>query len=277
MASDPTAKWILITGASSGIGLCAAHELRARGYRVIATARKRDDVNSLGAQGFNAVQLDLSDSASIRAAAAAVLEQTGSHLYALFNNAGFGQIGPLEDLSRAALRAQFEVNLFGIHELTALILPLMRAQGYGRIIQTSSLLGLIALRYRGAYNASKYALEAWSDTLRLELSGTGIYVVLNAARSDQEPFPGKRLRPIPAANRAGSEPQRSNYDAAEERSRHAAGWFTLPPEAVVKKLVKALESPHPRPRYFVTLPTYVFAFLKRLLPDRALDALLVRL
>ncbi|MGH8555590.1 MAG: SDR family NAD(P)-dependent oxidoreductase, partial [Gammaproteobacteria bacterium] len=178
MASDPTAKWILITGASSGIGLCAARELRARGYRVIATARKLDDVDSLGAQGFNAVRLDLSDSASIRAAVAAVVEQTEGHLYALFNNAGFGQIGPLEDLSRAALRAQFEVNLFGIHEITALILPLMRAQGYGRIIQTSSLLGLIALRYRGAYNASKYALEAWSDTLRLELSGTGIHVVL---------------------------------------------------------------------------------------------------
>ncbi|MGH8509353.1 MAG: SDR family NAD(P)-dependent oxidoreductase [Gammaproteobacteria bacterium] len=277
MASDPTAKWILITGASSGIGLCAARALRARGYRVIAAARKADDVDGLGAEGFNAVRLDLSDSALIRAAVASVLEQTGGSLYALFNNAGFGQIGPLDGLSRAALRAQFEVNLFGIHELTALILPRMRAQGYGRIIQTSSLLGLIALRYRGAYNASKYALEAWSDTLRLELSGTGIHVVLIepgpiASRFRENAYAQYRQR---IAEETG--PQGSNYDAAEDRSRRAAGWFTLPPEAVVKKLIEALETPRPRPRYFVTVPTYVFAFLKRLLPDRALDALLVRL
>ncbi|MDQ3582602.1 MAG: SDR family NAD(P)-dependent oxidoreductase, partial [Pseudomonadota bacterium] len=177
MASTPD-RSVLVTGASSGIGYTVAQGLCARGYRVIASARKQEDVQRLSAEGFTAVQLDLANSASIRAAVETTLAHTGGRIYGLFNNGGFGQLGALEDITREALRAQFEVNVFGAHELTRLILPVMRAQGQGRIIQNSSLLGLVALKYRGAYSASKFALEALSDTLRQELRGTGIRVVL---------------------------------------------------------------------------------------------------
>ncbi|MGM0679787.1 MAG: SDR family NAD(P)-dependent oxidoreductase, partial [Pseudomonadota bacterium] len=165
-------KNILITGCSSGIGLCVARGLRERGYRVFATARREADVAKLNAEGLESLRLDLDDSDSINAAVDEVLKRTGGTLYALFNNGAYGQAGAVEDLRRDVLRRQFETNLFGWHELTNRVLPVMRRQGYGRIIQNSSILGLIALPFRGAYNASKYALEGLSDTLRLELRKT---------------------------------------------------------------------------------------------------------
>jgi NAD(P)-dependent dehydrogenase (short-subunit alcohol dehydrogenase family) len=178
MKDNSKPRSILITGASSGIGLCAAHDLRHRGYQVIAAVRKREDMARLEQEGIEAVQLDLANSASIRTAVDKALERTQGRLYALFNNGAYGQPGAVEDLSREMLREQFEVNLFGTHELTRYIIPIMRAQGYGRIIQTSSVLGLVALKYRGAYSATKFALEGLSDTLRMELAGTGIEVIL---------------------------------------------------------------------------------------------------
>jgi NAD(P)-dependent dehydrogenase (short-subunit alcohol dehydrogenase family) len=171
-------KSILITGCSSGIGLCVAEGLKTRGYRVFATARKEVDVQQLGSDGFESLRLDLSDSESITAAVDEILSRTNGTLDALFNNGAYGQPGAVEDLSRDVLRTQFETNLFGWHELTNQVLPVMRRQGHGRIIQNSSVLGFVALRYRGAYNASKYALEGLSDTLRLELMGTDIHVSL---------------------------------------------------------------------------------------------------
>ena len=162
-------KSILITGCSSGIGLSVAEGLKQRGYRVFATARKASDAERLAASGFEAMQLDLADSTSIKAAVDDILAATGNTLDALFNNGAYGQPGAVEDLSREVLREQFETNLFGWHELTNRVLPVMRRQGHGRIIQNSSVLGFVALRYRGAYNASKYALEGLTDTLRLEL------------------------------------------------------------------------------------------------------------
>ena len=162
-------KSILITGCSSGIGLCVAEGLKARGYRVFATARKETDAQQLRADGFESLRLDLADSDSITAAVDEILARTNGTLDALFNNGAYGQPGAVEDLSRDALRAQFETNLFGWHELTNQILPVMRRQGHGRIIQNSSVLGFVALRYRGAYNASKYALEGLSD---IPASGT---------------------------------------------------------------------------------------------------------
>ncbi len=174
----PAEKSVLITGCSSGIGYCVAKGLKARGYRVFATARKAEDVARLKAEGLESCVLDVSDSASIRQALAWVLEQTGGTLYALFNNGAYGQPGAVEDLSRDVLRRQFETNLFGWHELTCLVLPVMRRQGYGRIVQNSSVLGFVAMKYRGAYNASKFALEGLTDTLRLELKGTGIHLSL---------------------------------------------------------------------------------------------------
>lgn len=276
--TDPSEKPVLITGCSSGIGLCVARGLKQRGYRVIATARQSQDVERLHQSGLESVRLDLADSASIQQAVAQILQMTDNRVYALFNNGAYGQPGAVEDLTREALRAQFETNLFGWHELTCKIIPLMRQQGEGRIIQNSSVLGFVALTYRGAYNASKYALEGLSDTLRLELRGSGIWVSLI------EPGPiESRFRANAYAmwqrhvDPAGSH-HRAAYRAMQERLTRdgAAAPFTLPPEAVLKRVIHALESPRPRIRYPVTVPTYLFGALKRLLPDRLMDQLLRR-
>ena len=271
-------KTILITGCSSGIGLCVAEGLKARGYRVFATARKAADVEMLLQQGFEALQLDLAESDSITAAVDEVLKRTGGTLDALFNNGAYGQAGAVEDLRREVLREQFETNLFGTHELTCKLLPVMRRQGQGRIIQNSSVLGIVSLPFRGAYNSSKYALEGLSDTLRLELRGSGIHISLIE--------PG----PVVSRFRANSFAKyrehidkeqsffRDTYQRMEERltKEGPAAPFTLPPEAVLEKVLHALESPRPRARYYVTFPTYLFGTLKRLLSTRALDWVLSR-
>ncbi len=274
--SEPSSKTILITGCSSGIGLCAARTLRARGYRVLTTARKPVDVSRLAGEGFEAFLLDLADPASIQLAVKRVLETTGGVLYGLFNNGAYGQPGAVEDLRREVLREQFETNLFGTHELTNLVIPVMRRQGYGRIIQNSSVLGFAAMRYRGAYNASKFALEGLSDTLRLELRGTGIHIsiiepgpILSRFRDNAYAMYRKHIN-------AEDSPHRETYRLMEVRLQKegAAVPFTLDPEAVVAKLIHALEARRPRARYYVTFPTYLFGCLKRVLPDRALDWLL---
>ncbi len=272
-------KTILITGCSSGIGLCVAAALHRRGYQVFATARKQVDVERLKESGLNALLLDLDDSASIKLAVDAVLSQTDGKLDALFNNAAYGQPGAVEDLSRDVLRAQFETNLFGTHELTNLIIPVMRKQGHGRIIQNSSVLGLAALPFRGAYNASKFALEGLTDTLRLELRNTNIHISLIEPGPITSRFRAnshqKFLQTIDADNSQFSDAYRGMISRLIKPGPAAP--FTLPPEAVLKKVIHALESPRPQIRYFVTVPTYLFATLRRLLPFRALDWVLARL
>jgi NAD(P)-dependent dehydrogenase (short-subunit alcohol dehydrogenase family) len=270
---------ILITGCSSGIGLCVARGLRSRGWRVFASARKPEDVARLAGEGLESLQLDLDDSASISAAVDEVLLRTQGTLDALFNNGAYGQPGAVEDLTREVLRMQFETNLFGWHELTRLVLPAMRRQGHGRIIQHSSVLGFVALRYRGAYNASKYALEGLTDTLRLELRDSNIHVSL----IDTGPVTSRFRENAHAAllhniDRDNSV-HREHYARVIKRltTQGAVVPFTLPPEAVLKKVVHALESRKPRPRYYVTFPTYLFAFLKRILPQRTLDRILYRI
>ena len=270
---------ILITGCSSGIGLCVARGLRSRGWRVFASARKPEDVARLAGEGLESLQLDLDDSASISAAVDEVLLRTQGTLDALFNNGASGQPGAVEDLTRKVLRMQFETNLFGWHELTRLVLPAMRRQGHGRIIQHSSVLGFVALRYRGAYNASKYALEGLTDTLRLELRDSNIHVSL----IDTGPVTSRFRENAHAAllhniDRDNSV-HREHYARVIKRltTQGAVVPFTLPPEAVLKKVVHALESRKPRPRYYVTFPTYLFAFLKRILPQRTLDRILYRI
>ena len=264
---------ILITGCSSGIGQCAARLLRERGYRVFATARRTESVAQLASEGFDALRLDLTEPASIRQTVAQVLEMTGGVLYGLFNNAGYGQPGAVEDIRREVLREQFETNLFGVHELTNLVIPVMRRQGHGRIIQNSSVLGFAAMRYRGAYNASKYALEGLTDTLRLELAGSGVYVslvepgpILSRFRDNAFLMYQKNIDPT-------ASPHRAVYAALEARLQKEGPVvpFTLGPEAVVAKVIHALEARRPKARYYVTVPTYLFGYLKRLLPDRALD------
>jgi NAD(P)-dependent dehydrogenase (short-subunit alcohol dehydrogenase family) len=269
---------ILISGCSSGIGLCCAEGLQRRGYRVFAGARRDEDVAALAARGLHSLPLDVDDSGSIDAAVGQVLEHTGGTLDALFNNAGFGQPGAVEDLSREALRAQLETNLFGVLELTNRVLPTMRAQGHGRIVQNSSVLGLVSLRWRGAYNASKYALEGLTDTLRLELTGSGIHVTLIEPGPIVSRFRANALRAFDQRIDADASPHRERYRAIRRRldTPGAAAPFTLQPDAVLAKLIHALESPRPRARYYVTFPTYLFATLKRLLPGPMLDAVLRR-
>lgn len=278
MKSTQIAQSILITGCSSGIGYCAAQVLTERGYRVFAAARHHADVQRLAEEGFEALQLDLDDSASINRAVAQVLERTNGTLDALFNNAAYGQPGAVEDLNRDVLRMQFETNFFGTVELTNRVIPVMRRQGYGRIIQNSSVLGLAALPYRGAYNATKFALEGLTDTLRLELTDSGIIVALI------EPGPIKsrfRENALAAYRRNISVVQsahREKYEALEHRltRQGETSQFTMQPQAVVAKLIHALESPRPKIRYYVTFPTYFFAALRRLVTHRFLDRILRR-
>jgi len=271
-----TERHVLVTGCSSGIGRALARGLKARGYAVWASARKPADVAALAAEGLNALPLDLASSESIGAAVETVLAATGGRLYGLINNGAYGLPGAVEDLSRAALRAQFETNVFGTHELTARLLPVFRAQDQGRIVQISSVLGLVCLAYRGAYNASKFALEALTDTLRLELGRTGIRIALI------EPGPiATRFRDNAyAAYRHWIDPSgsahRDNYAHMERRLQGSSGRvpFTLPAEAVLAPAIHALESPRPRARYAVTAPTRFFALARRLLPTPLLDRLL---
>ena len=271
-------KIILITGCSSGIGECVAHGLKMRGWRVFATTRQPADVARLQAEGLESLPLDLRDSTSIQAAVAAVLEQTGGRLDALVNNGAYGQPGAVEDLTRAALREQFETNLFGTQELTNQVIPVMRRQGRGRILYISSVLGLVAFPYRGAYVASKFALEGLADTLRMELADTGIYICLIEPGPILSRFRDNAHAAYRRHIRAETSPHREKYTAMEARllKEGPAAPFTLPPEAVLKRVVHALESPRPRARYPVTVPTWLFAALRRLLPTRALDAILRR-
>jgi len=276
--SNNDARTILITGCSSGIGHACARGLKDRGYRVFASARRREDVERLRGEGMEALHLDLDDADSIQEAVDRVLARTSGRLYALFNNGGYGQVGAVEDLSRGALRAQLETNLLGWHDLTCRLIPIMRKQGYGRIVQNSSVLGLVTLAYRGAYVASKFALEGLTDTLRLELSGSGIHISLIEPGPIESRFRANACTKLRANIDMEHSVHRPQYRAAERRllKEGPAQPFTLPPQAVLKKLIHALESRRPKPRYYVTVPTYVLGSLRRVLSSRGLDRVLLR-
>ncbi|MBU3694652.1 MAG: SDR family NAD(P)-dependent oxidoreductase [Rhodocyclaceae bacterium] len=250
---------LLITGCSSGIGRCCAEGMRKRGWRVIASARRADDVAALRAAGLDALALDMASSESIAAAVAELRGLTGGRLDAVFLNAGYGQSGAVERLSRAALREQFETNVFGNVELLSHLIPGMRAAGRGRIVFNSSVLGRVAIRDHGAYVASKYAVEAIADTLRLELRGSGIHVALIE--------PG----PIESRFQANAAAARARLEAREAVVREKRYPFTLGPEAVLSKLVHACEAHNPRTRYPVTLPSHLISLLRRVLPTRVMD------
>jgi len=269
----------LITGCSSGIGLHSAIGLKKRGYRVFATARKLADVDRLKAKGLECEQLDLCDSTSIKNALDNTLAKTQGKIDILFNNAAFGLVGAVEDLSREAIRAQFETNLFGTLELTNLVIPVMRKQGQGRIIQNSSVLGLVALPYRGAYNASKFALEAITDTLRLELKNTKISISLIEPGPIESQFRANAHKAFMRYIRQEQSPHKNTYNAMIDRliKPGPVAPFTLAPEAVLIKLIHAIESPSPKIRYYVTFPTYLFAVLRRILTFKALDRILIRI
>lgn len=271
---------VLITGCSSGIGRDAAEALRARGWRVFAACRKEADCARLRGLGFDSPRLDYADAGSIHAAFAEVAERTGGGPDALFNNGAFAMPGAVEDIPTDAFRALFEANFFGWHELVRLAIPAMRARGTGRIVQCSSVLGLAALRFRAPYVASKFAVEGYTDVLRLELAGTGIHVVLiepgpirtrirENARPHYEQWVEKERTPWAAFYKDTLEKRLYAVDPPPDPMER-------PPAAVSAKLVRALESRRPAARYYVTTPTYMVAIVKRLLPTRLLDAILRR-
>ncbi|ELY3543342.1 SDR family oxidoreductase [Cronobacter turicensis] len=252
-------KSLLITGCSSGIGLACAHELRRQGFQILAACRKPDDVARMNTLGFTGIELDLDSPQSVEAAAQEVIRLTNNRLYGIFNNGGYGVYGPLSTISRAQMEEQFSTNFFGAHQLTILLLPAMLPHGEGRIVNTSSVMGLISTPGRGAYAASKYALEAWSDALRMELRYSGVKVSL--------------IEPGPIRTRFTENVNQTQTDKPVENPGIAAR-FTLGPEAVVAKVRHAFESPNPRIRYPVTLVTHAVGILKRLLPTRMMDKIL---
>ncbi|MGE3875714.1 MAG: SDR family oxidoreductase [Parvibaculaceae bacterium] len=272
MSADRT---ILITGCSSGIGYASAKLLKEKGWRVFATVRKDADIVRLEGEGFEVLRLDYTEPVTISECVAEVAQRTQGKLFGLFNNGAYGQPGALEDISRAALTAQFEANVFGWHELTRDCLKLMRANGRGRIVNNSSVLGLTAMKWRGAYCASKFAIEALSDTLRLELRGTDIHVSL----IEPGPIATRFIEHALEAFGRNVDEDASHYRETYVRQRQrlnggGAKRFKLQPEAVALKLLHALESRKPRRRYYVTVPTHVMAWARRLLPPPALDRFL---
>lgn len=273
-----TQQSILLTGASSGIGYDAALGFRALGFRVFASCRAQADCDRLIAEGFDSPRIDYTDSDSIVSGLAAVLDATGGTLDVLYNNGAYACPGAVEDLPRDALRAIFETNVFGYQELTNLVIPVMRAQGHGRIINCSSVLGLVGLKWRGAYVATKYALEGLSDVLRIELADTPIKVILI------EPGPitsDIRQNAIPHFER-WIDWERSaravEYGTLRSRLYTDSGpdTFELPASAVTKKLIHAATAKRPKPRYYVTFPTYLMGVLRRILSTRWLDAVTKR-
>jgi NAD(P)-dependent dehydrogenase (short-subunit alcohol dehydrogenase family) len=271
-------KSILITGCSSGIGYDAAHTLLKRGWRVFATCRQETDCARLRREGLESFLLDYDDEESITAAVTEALNRTGGTLDALFNNGAYAIPGAVEDLPRGALRAIFEVNLFGQFDLINQVIPVMRAQGHGRIINCSSVLGFAALRFRGAYVATKFAMEGLTDTLRLEMRDQPVDVILiepgpitTKIRQNAQKHFEKWI------DWQGSALSKLYRDGLRPRLYDESGTpdsWELPPSAVTDKLIHALESKNPKPRYFVTLPTHISGIIKRLLPTRAADALL---
>ncbi len=263
---------ILITGCSSGIGYTCAHGLKKLGYNVFATCRDEDDVKRLVAEGLNAFKLDLCDSSSIHVALAWMLSQSGGRIDVLFNNAAYGQPGAVEDLKRDVLREQFETNVFGTQELTNLVLPYMRKQKSGRIIYNSSILGLVAMSYRGAYNASKFAIEGLADTLRLELLNSGIDVVLIEPGPIRSNFRKNALSKfLKYIDQERSFHKEVYAQTLKRLQKEGDAPFTLGPEAVLEVVVQAIEARKPKARYAVTFPTKLFGVLKRIFPTSWLD------
>lgn len=270
---------ILITGCSSGIGYDAAHRLRDAGWHVFACCRKQSDCDRLAAEGFDSPRLDYQDSASIHAAVAEIMRITEGRLDAVFNNGAFAIPGAVEDIPVDALRAIFEANVFGWHELTRAVVPIMRAQGHGRIVQCSSVLGFVAAPWRGAYTATKHAIEGLTDTLRMEMRDTDIHVILIEPGPITTEFRKNAIRHFeqwvdwensPRADQYRRELRRRLYeDRGPDR-------FERPPSAVSNRLIQALEARRPRPRYYVTVPTHLAGILRRIAPTRVLDWIFTR-
>jgi len=267
---------VLITGCSSGIGKETALYLKSKGYKVFATARDKKDVLELEKLGFESYLLDVTQTKTIKKALKKILKSTGGTLDVVFNNAGYGQPGAIEDISTEVLKEQFETNVFGLHEVTNQVLPIMKKQGYGKIIQHSSVLGIISLQLRGAYNASKYAIEGLSDTLRLELSDTNIDVtVLNTGPVTSD-FRKNAIKKAKQNIDIENSRFKKQYEKSLQDNKSNVP-FNLPAISVAKVVEKIIQTQKVKPRYYITKATYILGFSKRILSTRLLDKLLVRI
>mgnify|MGYP001345421246 FL=1 len=274
-------KSILITGCSSGIGLDCAKTLHAHGWTVFASCRQQKDCDRLKMMGIEAPRLDHADPVSITETIQYILTKTNGKLDAVFNNGAFAVPGAVEDLPTDALRSIYETNLFGYHEVIRQVIPIMRAQGKGKILNCSSVLGFVAIPWRGAYNSTKFALEGLTDTLRIEMRNTNINVILI------EPGPiGTKIREnsIPHFERWvdwENSPRKKQYETdlikRLYQPKNKPDAFELPVSAVTKVVMKALESHRPKPRYYVTIPTHFMGVLRRILSTRSLDWFISRL
>jgi len=270
-----TSRSILITGCSSGIGYDAAHTLHKAGWRVFATCRSQEDCTKLQSEGLESFVLDYASSASVSEAAQHALSLSNGKLDALFNNGAYAIPGCVDDIPRDGLRELFETNLFGQFELINLVLPKMRERDAGTIINCSSVLGFAAMPFRGAYNATKFAMEGLTDTLRLELRDTGIQIILiepgpittEIRRKSQAPFE----KWIDVENSANKKKYEEVLIPRLYAPKGRPDKFELPPSAVTEKLLHALNSRKPKPRYYVTTPTKIAGIGKRILSTRGMD------
>ncbi len=269
---------VLVTGCSSGIGYHVAKRLKERGYNVYTTARKDEDVQRLIEEGFKCLKLDYSDSESVQDLANELMLLVGTNLYAVFHNGAYGQPGAVEDLSRETIEKQFATNVFGWMELNNRLIVLMRHNNRGRIIFNSSVLGLISLPFRGAYNASKYAIEGFADTLRLELSDSNVKVSLIEPGPIESRFRPNALQALKDNVNMEDSVHRDRYKRTLSRLAKEGNVdpYTLSPEAVFEKVIHALESDAPKAHYYVTKPTYIMGTLKRLLPAKWMDKFIMK-
>jgi len=264
---------VLISGCSSGIGLDTARRLKSRGWTVFASCRSSEDCAARAAEGFQSPRLDYEDPSSITGCVKEVLSMTGGTLDAVFHNGAYALPGPLEDIPADGMRSQFEANFLGWHDLNRHLIPVMRRQGQGRILFNSSVLGLVGMRWRGAYVATKFALEGYADVLRMEMAGTGIHVVLIEPGPIETAFRANAIKQFERWVDWQASPRRAQYEASLLDQLHKGGSAKAqwPPSAVTDAVFKALTARRPRPRYAVTTPTHAMAIARRLLPTRALD------
>jgi short-subunit dehydrogenase len=272
-------KNILITGCSSGIGLQTAITLKDNGYKVYASAKKDKDIQELKDLGFETFKIDVRNKDEITNAFNQILKNDGK-IDALFNNAGFGQPGAIEDITTEVLRKQFETNFFGLHELTIQAMKIFREQGYGKIIQHSSVLGIIALKFRGAYNASKYAIEGLNDTLRLEVMDSDIFISSINTGPVTSKFRENALKKfnknVDIKNsffkKTYNKVLKQRLESVEDNTP-----FNLPATSVANVVLKIMQSSKPKPRYYVTKATYILGFCKRILSTSLMDKILFRM
>lgn len=273
-----TGKAILITGCSTGIGYHCAHGMKSRGWRVLATARTDDDLKRLQAEGLESFYLDYRDEASIAACLQSVLSATGGRLDALFNNGAYGLLGAVEDIKTSDLREQFEANFFGWHDLTRQVIPVMRAQGGGRIIQCSSVLGIVSGKHRAPYAATKHAIEAMASSMRMELAPFNIHVARIRPGPIRSEFMATALKVLREKIDLTGTVHAKDYQASLARLEKGpkSSRFKLGPEAVLTKLIHATEAARPKAIYSVTIPTYIADAVRRLMPTASAERLFAK-